>query len=55
MARARVATASISVYSPTSPLGAAVLGATVGDSVSYQTPAGKTFNVEILKAEPYTG
>jgi transcription elongation factor GreA len=53
--REEAATASISVYSPTSPLGAAVLGQKVGDSVSYSTPAGKTFNVEILKAEPYTG
>ncbi|MGD9957041.1 MAG: GreA/GreB family elongation factor, partial [Candidatus Nanopelagicales bacterium] len=53
--REEAATASISVYSPTSPLGSAVLGQKVGDSVSYTTPAGKTFNVEILKAEPYTG
>ncbi|MFC6237348.1 transcription elongation factor GreA [Longivirga aurantiaca] len=53
--REEAATASISVYSPTSPLGAAVLGRKVGTSVSYTTPAGKTLNVEILKAEPYTG
>ena len=53
--REEAATASISVYSPTSPLGAAVLGAKVGDTVTYDTPAGKTFTVEVLKAEPYTG
>jgi transcription elongation factor GreA len=35
--REEAATASISVYSPTSPLGAAVLGQKVGDSVSYST------------------
>ena len=29
----------------------AVLGANVGETVSYSTPAGKTLNVEILRAE----
>jgi transcription elongation factor GreA len=53
--REEAATTSISVYSPTSPLGAAVLGANVGDTVAYDTPAGKTFTVEVLKAEPYSG
>ena len=53
--REEAATTSISVYSPTSPLGAAVLGAKVGDTVTYETPAGKTFSVEILSSEPYTG
>ena len=53
--REEAATTSISVYSPTSPLGAAVLGQKVGTAVSYTTPAGKTFNVEILKAGPYNG
>jgi len=53
--REEAATASISVYSPTSPLGSAVLGKKVGEKVSYDTPSGKTLQVEILKAEPYTG
>jgi len=53
--REEAATASIAVYSPTSPLGAAVLGQKVGETVSYTTPAGKTLSVEILKAAPYTG
>jgi transcription elongation factor GreA len=53
--REETATTSISVYSPTSPLGKAVLGQKVGTSVTYTTPAGKTFNVDIQKAEPYTG
>ncbi|MFN8167497.1 MAG: transcription elongation factor GreA [Candidatus Nanopelagicales bacterium] len=53
--REEAATASIAVYSPTSPLGAAVLGAKVGDTVEYTTPAGKTFHVEVLATEPFTG
>jgi transcription elongation factor GreA len=53
--REEAATASIDVYSPTSPLGSAVLGKSVGDTVEYTTPAGKTMRVEILSAEPYTG
>ena len=53
--REEAATASIDVYSPTSPLGAAVLGRSVGETVEYDTPAGKTLAVEILSAEPYTG
>lgn len=45
----------IDVFSPQSPLGAAVLGATVGDTVSYEAPNGKTIAVEVVAAEPYTG
>jgi transcription elongation factor GreA len=50
--REEAATASISVYSPTSPIGAAVLGQKVGETVSYQAPNGKVFHVEILKTAP---
>lgn len=39
----------IDVYSPTSPLGAAVLGAGVNDSVSYELPNGKSLTVEIVE------
>jgi transcription elongation factor GreA len=53
--REEAATASLDVYSPTSPLGAAVLGKQVGDTVAYETPAGKTLEVEIMSAEAYTG
>jgi transcription elongation factor GreA len=53
--REEAATASIDVYSPTSPLGAAVLGRTVGQTVEYETPSGKKLEVEIVSAEPYTG
>lgn len=37
--------------SPQSPLGAAVSGRRVGESVSYETPTGKTLSVTILKVE----
>ncbi|MHC5796989.1 GreA/GreB family elongation factor [Lacisediminihabitans sp. FW035] len=43
------------VYSPTSPLGAAILGTRVGDTISYTTPSGSRTTVEILAAVPYTG
>lgn len=53
--REAAATAGVDVYSPTSPLGAAVLGAKVGDTVTYATPTGRTMSVQILGTEPYTG
>lgn len=40
--------------SPTSPLGGALLGASVGDEVSYQAPAG-TFTVSVAAVRPYEG
>ncbi len=45
----------LEVFSPQSPLGSAILGARRGDTVSYVAPTGKTLQVEILAAEPYTG
>ena len=45
----------VTVYSPQSPLGAAINGASKGDTVSYEAPNGKTLEVIILDAEPYTG
>ena len=45
----------IDVYSTTSPLGEAVLGAGVGDSVAYALPNGKKLSVEIVDAVPWTG
>ena len=53
--REESATATVNVYSPTSPLGAAVLGHRVGDTVEYDTPAGKKMTVEIQKTEAYSG
>ncbi len=43
------------VYSPQSPLGAAIMGATVGDEVTYTAPNGKPITVTILQAEAYVG
>lgn len=40
--------------SPTSPLGAALLGAAIGDKVSYEAPAG-TFSVKVTAVRPYEG
>ena len=53
--REEAAHASIEVYSPTSPLGAAVLGQRVGDSATYTLANGKEMTVEVLKVEPYGG
>ena len=46
-----IATDDLDVYSEKSPLGSAVLGAKIGDKVSYSLPNGKTISVEILGAE----
>ena len=51
--REEAAHASIDVYSPTSPLGAAVLGKRVGESTSYTLANGKEMAVEVVKVEPY--
>ena len=46
-----IATDDLDVYSEKSPLGSAVLGAKIGDKVSYTLPNGKSISVEILGAE----
>ena len=43
------------VFSPQSPLGAAVLGHRVGETVSYQAPNGRKIEVKIIKVEPFAG
>jgi transcription elongation factor GreA len=53
--REEAATADIQVYSAKSPLGVALTGAHEGDTVSYQTPAGKTLTVSVVTAKPFTG
>ena len=53
--REEAAHASVEVYSPTSPLGAAVLGKRVGESAQYSLANGKVMEVEILHVEPYLG
>jgi transcription elongation factor GreA len=45
----------IDVYSPRSPLGAAIMGKKVGDSANYSLPNGRSVSVEILEAVPYGG
>lgn len=40
--------------SPTSPLGAALLGASIGDTVSYEAPSG-TFEVTVVAVKPFEG
>ena len=43
----------LDVYSPTSPMGAALLGHQKGDEVSYEAPNGKSISVEIVDATPF--
>ena len=45
----------IDVYSPASPLGQAIIGTHVGDTVTYATTSKASIQVEILAAVPYTG
>ena len=45
----------LKVYSPQSPLGSAIIGAAKGDTVGYEAPNGKTLQVVVLDATPYTG
>ena len=46
-----ISTSDVDVYSEKSPLGAAVLGAKVGQTVSYTAPNGKQVKVGILEAK----
>ncbi|MDN5962077.1 MAG: transcription elongation factor GreA [Propionibacterium sp.] len=41
------------VFSPQSPLGAAVLGRSAGDTVEYQAPTGREVSVKIMKVESF--
>jgi transcription elongation factor GreA len=45
----------IDVYSPTSPMGAAIIGHAAGDRVTYTAPNGREIVVEIVEATPFTG
>ena len=45
----------VKVYSPQSPLGTAVIGATKGETVSYEAPNGNMLEVVVLDMEPFTG
>ena len=48
-------TTNLQVFSPQSPLGSAIIGKRKGETVPYTAPNGKTLEVEILDAVPYTG
>ncbi len=48
-------TTDIDVYSENSPLGEAINGKSMGETVSYRTPTGKEISVELLSAKPYDG
>ena len=48
-----ISTGDLSVYSEKSPLGSAVMGAKIGDTVSYTAPNGKEIKVEIKAATAY--
>ncbi|MFM5951915.1 MAG: transcription elongation factor GreA [Micrococcales bacterium] len=52
---AEIAEDHITVYSPSSPIGNAILGKKVGEEASYKTPMGKTISVKILKVETFAG
>lgn len=43
----------LEVYTVTSPLGAALVGARPGDQREYQVPSGATMSVTLVKAVPY--
>lgn len=53
--REETAHATIEVYSPNSPLGEAIDGRRVGDSVQYELPNGNTMDVRILAVDLYKG
>ncbi|MCV7107402.1 MULTISPECIES: transcription elongation factor GreA [Mycolicibacterium] len=45
----------LEVYSPSSPLGGALLEAKVGETRTYTVPNGNTVKVTLISAEPYRG
>ena len=53
--REEAAHTSVEVYSPSSPLGAAVLGKHVGDSARYELANGKSVSVTVVSVEAYAG
>lgn len=51
--RDRAASDGVSVYSPESPLGSALIGARAGEERSYTVPNGRTIRVTLVDAVPY--
>ncbi len=43
----------VRVYSPTAPLGKAIIGSREGDTVEYKLPNGKVIEVKVISAKPY--
>jgi transcription elongation factor GreA len=46
-------TTGLTVYSPESALGAAIMGSKPGSSVTYQAPNGRDITVEVVAVEPF--
>jgi transcription elongation factor GreA len=46
-------TTELTVYSPESALGSAIMGAKPGAKVSYETPNGRQMTVEVVAVEPF--
>jgi transcription elongation factor GreA len=46
-------TTGLTVYSPESALGAAIMGAKPGATVTYQAPNGRDITVEVVGIEPF--
>lgn len=53
--REEAETANVEVYSAASPLGKALTGVGEGETASYQTPTGKTVELTLVTAQPFTG
>jgi transcription elongation factor GreA len=51
--REEAGTADVTVYSAQSPLGKALIGTKVGESVTYRTPNGASISVKLKDAKPY--
>ncbi len=49
------ATTDLTVYSPESAVGRAILGAQAGDTVSYSAPSGAEIKVTVVEFKPFTG
>ncbi len=45
----------MNVFSAASPMGAALLGAKEGETVSYEAPNGKSIEVKVVKTTPFKG
>ena len=49
------ATTDLTVYSPESALGKAIVGARAGDTVTYTAPSGAEIKVKVVSFEPFGG